>query len=152
MNGQVERKLDRHTGKIVKFTQIKRSNMSYYVKESLKYLDENFNEKITVEILAKKLFVSKYHLMRIFKTETGKTIHEYLTEKRILNAAEMICRGVPAQTAGEQVGYQEYSLFYKNFSKLMGVSPKEYYLVRKTTPIIGWSDNIVVLRKELFQA
>ena len=79
--------------------------MPSYIRETLEYLDIHFSEKISIDDLSEKLYVSKYHLMREFRQQTGKTIHGYLTERRIEAASEMISRGIPAQTAAEEAGY-----------------------------------------------
>lgn len=104
----------------------KRDDYTPCVKNVLDYLDENFSESISIDQLCSALFISRYYLMRIFKQETGKTIHEYLTEQRVKTAAGLIRNGFPIFDIIEMVGYSDYSLFYRNFCKYMGVSPKEY--------------------------
>lgn len=47
--------------------------------------------------LAARFYISKYHMMRLFRQETGYTITEYLTEKRLQNANELLRRGTPSQ-------------------------------------------------------
>ena len=137
--------------KVIDIVSVGKKKRPSYISETLQYLNAHFSEKITVDDLSEKLYVSKYHLMRAFKYETGKTIHEYLTEQRILTALEMIRTGIPAQDVSEAVGYQEYSLFYKNFYKYVGVSPSVYQ-AQKMQPTPLEHSNIVVLRKEFLQA
>lgn len=143
--------------KVIDIVSVRRKKMPSYIKETLDYLDAHFSEKITVDALSEKLYVSKYHLMRAFKQETGKTIHEYLTEQRIAAALKMIRTGIPAQDVSEAVGYQEYSLFYKNFCKYVGTAPSEYQAQQmqampQISPMSLEHSNIVVLRKEFLQA
>lgn len=141
----------RENTKIIELVSVKRKKMPSYVKETLEYLDMHFSEKVSVDDLSERLYVSKYHLMREFKQQTGKTIHGYLTERRIWAASEMIGRGILAQTAAETVGYQDYSIFYKNFCKYMGTAPKEYQEQEKQPQLLEYS-NVVVLREEFLQA
>lgn len=148
--GETKKKLE-DSGKIVSVISFKRGKMPSYVKETLEYLDMHFSEKVSVDDLSERLYVSKYHLMREFKQQTGKTIHGYLTERRIWAASEMIGRGIPAQTAAEAAGYQDYSIFYKNFCKYMGTTPKEYQEQEKQPKLLEYS-NVVVLREEFLQA
>lgn len=141
----------RENTKIIELVSVKRKRMPSYVKETLEYLDMHFSEKVSVDDLSERLYVSKYHLMREFKQQTGKTIHGYLTERRIWVASEMISRGIPARTAAEAAGYQDYSIFYKNFCKYMGTAPKEYQEQEKQPQLLEYS-NVVVLREEFLQA
>lgn len=137
--------------KIIDVVSFRRKRMPSYIRETLDYLDIHYSEKISVDGLSEKLYVSKYHLMREFKQQTGKTIHGYLTERRILAASEMIRQGISAQIAAEETGYQDYSIFYKNFCKLMGASPKEYQCQQAGSKLMKYS-NVVILREEFLQA
>ncbi|MCI8725232.1 MAG: helix-turn-helix transcriptional regulator [Hungatella sp.] len=139
------------SGKIIDVASFRRKQMPSYIRETLEYLDIHFSEKISIDDLSEKLYVSKYHLMREFRQQTGKTIHGYLTERRIEAASEMISRGIPAQTAAEEAGYQDYSIFYKNFCKYMGISPKEYQNREEEPKLLEYT-NVLVLREEFLQA
>lgn len=119
---------------VVNISFQKRDSYTPCVKNVLDYLDTNFSENISIAQLSSDLFISRYYLMRIFKRETGKTIHEYLTEQRMRTAAGLIRNGFPIFDIIEVVGYSDYSLFYKNFCKYMGVSPKEYQKEVQVTP------------------
>ncbi len=55
------------SGKIINVASFKRKRMPSYIRETLEYLDIHFSEKISVDGLSEKLYVSKYHLMREFK-------------------------------------------------------------------------------------
>lgn len=113
-------------GGMINISFQKKESYTPCVKSVLDYLDANFSENISIAQLSSALFISRYYLMRIFKQETGKTIHEYLTEQRMRTAAGMIRSGYTIFDIVEVVGYSDYSLFYKNFCKYMGVSPKKY--------------------------
>ena len=54
-----------------------------------------YPEDHTIDQLAARFYISKYHMMRLFRQETGYTITEYLTEKRLHNANELLRRGTP---------------------------------------------------------
>jgi len=96
------------------------------VTEAVKYLDQHFRENISVDQLAATLFVSRSHLMHMFKRATGQGVHEYLTGRRIDYATGLIRLGMSIQESSELAGYEDYSLFYRNFIKRTGISPKEY--------------------------
>lgn len=64
------------------------------IVDILGYINENLYEELSIDKIASVFFVSKYHMMRQFKEETGYTMHQYITEKRILAARDMILNGV----------------------------------------------------------
>ena len=113
-------------GQIISFSAHRCGCSVPCVRDALSYLDAHFSEPISVDTLASALFISKYHLMREFKQATGQTIHAYLTKCRMQAAADMITSGVSIQETSDRVGYTDYSLFYKNFTRFAGVSPREY--------------------------
>lgn len=65
----------------------------------MRYLSEHPEEDHTIDQLAARFYISKYHMMRLFRQETGYTITEYLTEKRLQNANEAPAPGHPVTEA-----------------------------------------------------
>ena len=59
------------------------------ILELMRYHSEHPEEDHTIDQLAARFYMSKYHMMRLFRQETGYTITEYLTEKRLQNANEL---------------------------------------------------------------
>ncbi len=92
--------------------------------ELLHYIDEHLAEDISIDALAERFFISKYHMMRSFRAETGFTIHGYITEKRLLLARAMMQGGRSAADACFDCGYRDYSAFSRAFKKKFGVSPR----------------------------
>lgn len=90
------------------------------------YLNENFTEKTSIDMLAEKFYISKYHLMRQFKKETGYTIHGFILHKRIKYACHLIQAGTSPSEACYRSGFTDYSLFFKSFTKMTGFSPSHY--------------------------
>ena len=56
-------------------------------------------------------------MMRLFRQETGYTITEYLTEKRLQNANELLRRGTPVTEACYQSGFRNYAAFLRAYKK-----------------------------------
>ena len=71
----------------------------------------------TIDQLAASFYISKYHMMRLFRQETGYTITEYLTEKRLQNANELLRRGTPVTEACYQSGFRNYAAFLRAYKK-----------------------------------
>lgn len=96
------------------------------VEEILKYIATHLEEDLSVDFLAKQFFISRYYLMHRFKEVTGYTVHQYISQKRLLRAGEMIRQGISVTKAAEQVGFSDYSTFLRAFRKTFHMSPKEF--------------------------
>jgi AraC-type DNA-binding domain-containing proteins len=92
--------------------------------EILRYINENITSDLSIDELADKYYISKYHMMRLFRTETGFTIHGYITEKRLLMARELIASGKSASEACYACGYKDYSAFSRAYKKNFETSPR----------------------------
>ena len=60
------------------------------------------------------------------KAVTGYTVHQYISQKRLLRAGELIRAGVPVMKAAEQAGFEEYSTFLRAFRGTFHMSPREF--------------------------
>ena len=89
----------------------------------LQYLNVHLSQPISIDSLAQQFYLSKYHMMRRFRNETGFTIHNYLTEKRLQLAKQELSAGQPAQNVCIHCGFQDYSAFSRAFKRRYGVSP-----------------------------
>ncbi|MDF2537630.1 MAG: hypothetical protein K0S76_651 [Herbinix sp.] len=96
------------------------------VVEILDYINTHLEQKITLDLLEEKCYVNKYYLCHIFKSNTGFTINEYITYKRIIKAQELLNMKVSVLDVANAVGFGDYSNFYKAFKKIVGCSPKKY--------------------------
>ena len=95
------------------------------VIELIEYIGDNISENLSIDLLADKFYMSKYHMMRIFKNETGYSIHQYISEKRILLARTYILAGMPATAACLECGFKDYSSFSRAFKNQLGILPSE---------------------------
>ena len=91
----------------------------------LRYLSEHLTEPVSIDDLAARFFVSKYHMMRQFRAQTGYTIHGYLTGKRLMRARAMIAAGTPVLQASEESGFGDYSAFLRAYRKQFGAAPNQ---------------------------
>ena len=90
----------------------------------LEYLSANPAQETTIDDLAARFYISKYHMMRRFREETGYTIHNYLVTKRLMLAREKIAGGMPVSEACYQCGFREYSTFARAYRKLFSEPPR----------------------------
>lgn len=93
------------------------------VLEIMEYLDRNLTEEIDIDRLAERFYISKYHMMRLFRQETGSTIYSYLTQKRLLRARHLMDSGISATQACYSCGFHSYSSFTRAFGKHFGTTP-----------------------------
>lgn len=96
------------------------------MEEILKYIAQHLEEDLSVDALAKRFFLSRYYLMHRFKAVTGYSVHQYISQKRLLRAGELIREGVPVMKAAEQAGFSEYSTFLRAFQNTFHMSPREF--------------------------
>ena len=93
------------------------------IAQTLSYINENLSQPLTVEALAERVYLSKYHFMRLFKAQTGSTVHAYVRQRRLLYAAQLIRQGENVNKAAADSGFEEYSTFFRAFRESFGVSP-----------------------------
>ena len=95
------------------------------IQETLSYINEHLTEELSVDRLAERVYLSRYHFMRLFKAQTGSTAHAYIRQKRLLAAARLIRAGTPANKAALDAGFGDYSAFHRAFKESFGISPGE---------------------------
>lgn len=99
------------------------------------YINESYQEDITIPYLAQLAHLSPYHFIRRFKKETGFTPHEYLLQTRIGAAKYMLMNtALPVKDICFACGFSCESIFCTAFKKMVGVSPLQYR--RKSYPAI----------------
>ena len=99
-------------------------------KKSIKYIHENYTEKIQIPYLAKLEGLSNSRYITLFSKEMGKTPSNYILDLRINRACELLLTtDMEIGSIGALSGYKDPYFFSKIFKKHIGVSPQEY---RKT--------------------
>lgn len=106
------------------------SQAEEYVKRTLKvmiYIEENIDEDLTLEKLAKLACYSPYHFHRVFKAIVGETVHQYVKRLRIeRSASKLRYTSQPVTEIALDTSYDTPSAFTKAFRQFMGMSPKNY--------------------------
>ena len=93
------------------------------VQKLMHHIDTHLAEDLDIDVLAEVFFVSKFHMMRQFRQETGMTIYHYLTQRRLLHARSLIARGIRATEACYRSGFRSYSSFTRAYNKYFGTTP-----------------------------
>lgn len=95
------------------------------VLKILHYINEHLTQNLSVEEIAAAVHLNRSYLMHKFKEETGYTIKEFITEKRLLLARNYIKKEIPLTEACYLSGFSNYSNFYRAYTKKYGCSPKQ---------------------------
>ena len=81
----------------------------------IQYINQHLTDSLTMDDLSARVYLSKYYMMRLFKAETGYTIGNYITYRRLLLARSLILKGVPITQACLSSGFQDYSTFSRAY-------------------------------------
>lgn len=93
----------------------------------INYINSHYTEELDRKTLSEVVFLSPDHLARLFKKETGDTLINYITQKRVTIAKELLKHtDDPIYLVASQVGYDNYSYFSKLFKKETGLSPIDF--------------------------
>lgn len=91
----------------------------------LDYLNEHLTEDLNIDLIADTFFLNRYYLMHTFKEETGYTIGNYITTKRLFMARDLIDSGMPITDACYECGFKNYSTFFRAYKKTFHVMPSQ---------------------------
>lgn len=91
-----------------------------------RYIDTNFDKEINLDLLARLRFTSRYHLIRIFKKYYGVTPRQYLINKRIEKAKEILKTGNLVSDTCYKVGFESINSFSNLFKAKTGMAPSVY--------------------------
>ena len=101
------------------------SSNSHIIKIK-KYINTNLDKPLTLTDISNHINLSKEYTASIFKKETNKTVTEYINEKKMLLAKEMLqAGGISLNGISESLGYENYSYFSRIFKERFGISPKK---------------------------
>lgn len=102
-------------------------NKSFDIEALLKWVDENLNKCLPVEMIAKKAGVSRATLAKRFQDKLGTTLSQYLLHRRIDQAKQLLADSkLTIQEVGAAVGIPDPQYFNKQFRRVNGESPNNY--------------------------
>ncbi len=106
---------------------IAHNNVSQNVAICMQYIDDNINKKLTLDDLAKVACVNKYTLIRQFKKEIGQTPLNYIADKKIKKAIELLYfKEESVEKIAEKLGFINITHFYQMFKRVTGRTPSSY--------------------------
>jgi transcriptional regulator GlxA family with amidase domain len=87
------------------------------------YLTSNISESVSLESLSLEFRIEKNYLNALFKKEIGTTVHHHVLTLRSIFARRMIQMGCSPIDAAYNVGFNDYSNFFRAYKAILGVSP-----------------------------
>lgn len=97
------------------------------VQNVLEYINEHYGENLSVDSIASRFFVSKYHLSHEFKRLIGTSVYHYIHQRRLVVAKQLMSDGIPPTVVSRHSGFKDYANFYRAFKNVYQMSPKKYY-------------------------
>ena len=90
------------------------------------YINNNYDRDLNLDLLSHILFVSKYHLLRLFSKYYGQTPKQYLTDKRSEKSKEYLKKGLNITETCFAIGFESPGSFSTLFKSRTGISPTEF--------------------------
>lgn len=99
-----------------------------YVVPSIKEIQKNYGENLTVEYLANTMYISPQYFSRLFKKFMGQSPYQYLLDFRIRQAKELLINNpdLPVHLVASKVGFDSTSQFIEVFKKRTNYTPKKF--------------------------
>ena len=99
----------------------------FIVSEAIKYIKENYNQKLSLQMVADSLYVSTWHLCKVLKKETGTNFVDLLNGVRVEVAKDfLVTTNLRIYEIAAKVGYSDTAYFSKIFKRFVEMTPNEY--------------------------
>lgn len=102
------------------------SNEPRAIKRVQDYLETHYADNVSLDELAQVAALSPYHLVRIFKQETGLPPHQYLAHLRVLRAKSLLTAGMAIRDVAASTGFTDQSHLTRWFKRVIGIPPGKY--------------------------
>ena len=96
------------------------------VTKVVDYVNLHYSEPLSLDMLAERFYVSKYHLSHEFHRQVGTSVYRYIQKKRLLIARQLLQQGKKPNEVYADCGFGDYAGFYRAFKAEYGAAPREY--------------------------
>jgi len=119
------------------FSILKQKSSSKYAKiinKAIEIINNNYSdENLCLNYITEKLSLSPGYLGKLFKMHTSKSIGDYINQIRVEKALDLLVKTQrPINEVAQKVGFSSSNYFYPVFKKIIGVTPAEYRLNKKS--------------------
>lgn len=102
-----------------------RSLTSQMAEQITEVINQNLDKSLTLDFIANALYLSKSSVSHIFKSHMKTSVKQYVLNKKMTRAEELIKSGMSMHQVAKQCGYENYSAFYKIFLRIIGCPPSD---------------------------
>lgn len=97
------------------------------VRRATKFIDANLGQRMGLPRIAAAAGLSPFHFGRLFKQTTGRSPHQFLLERRICVAKEMLrARQLSVAEIAAELGFYDQSHFSQVFKRNAGMTPRQF--------------------------
>ena len=96
------------------------------VEGVIDYVNLHYSETLSLDDMAERLFVSKYHLSHEFRKQMGTGVYHYIQKKRVQIARQLLAQGEKPNNVFRMCGFSDYAGFYRAFKAEYGAGPREF--------------------------
>lgn len=90
------------------------------------FITENLDQSITIEQLAEQIHLSPFHLMRLFKSSMGLSLHQKVMKMRVIKASKLLQKEQSQLDISLSCGFSNQSHLSRSFKHFFGLTPKQY--------------------------
>ena len=99
----------------------------YFIEKALKYIHDNFKQKLPLQAVSSYVFLNPQYFSRIFKKEVGVSFIDYVNKLKIEHACKLLeTTNYPAYRFSSECGFTDPSYFNRVFVQQMNMTPKAY--------------------------
>lgn len=111
------------------------------LEKAVNYIENNIRDKMTLEDIADYLYISKYHLHRVFKLVTNHKLMEYVRMRKLsLSLDALLHTELKIYDIAAEFGFEHEQSYNRSFKKAFGISPSQFRLEQKELPIVDKLD------------
>ncbi len=111
------------------------------LEEAVIYIENNIRSRITLDDIAANLYISKYHLHRVFKLVTKQKLMEYVRMRKLsLSLNDLLHTDLKINDIATEFGYEHEQSYNRSFKKAFGISPSQFRLEKQEVPIVDKID------------
>ncbi len=112
-----------------------------YLEETVAYIEKNIKGKIILDDIAAYLYISKYHLHRVFKLVTNQKMMEYVRMRKLsLSLNELLYTDLKINDIAADFGFEHEQSYIRSFKKAFGISPSHFRSYKQEVSIVDKID------------
>ena len=105
------------------------------MSDILSYMDCHLSEQLTLAQVAGHFEISVSTLTQLFQKHLAVSFHQYLTQRRMAASIPLLLSDMPLEQICRQVGYRNYSTFFRAFKQVFHISPREFRKANSRAPL-----------------